>query len=192
MSMKTLKELQKLGGFQGLRKISHSSNQITIVHNLESEFISNKYAHEWDFDIFLPKYGMNLQRPYVWTLLQQQELIWSMILGRSIPPSVVIYNEHKRYEVIDGKQRIITIKRFLNNEFPIIIDGEEVYYKDLDADTHYQISYRNSLDGEIYYSYDDAKITDDQKIALFNFYNFAGTPQEAEHRDRLIKIQNSL
>lgn len=190
--MKTLKELQKMGGFQGLGKLRRSSGNTTIAMYLDNEFVNNKYAHEWDFDIFLPKYGINLQRPYVWTLLQQQELIWSMILGRSIPTVVVILHEHKRFEVIDGKQRILTIKRFLNNEFPIVVDGEEVFFKDLDSDTQHQINARNSLEGEIYYSYDDEKITDDQKIALFNFYNFAGTPQESEHRDKLMKLQNSL
>lgn len=189
--MKTLKELQMLVGFQGLGKLRKSSGATTVVLYLENEFIDDKYAHEWDFDIYLPKFGFNLQRPYVWTLLQQQELIWSMILGRTIPPVVVISHEFKKFEVIDGKQRILTIKRFLNNEFPIIIDGEEVFYKDLGDDVKYQISARNSLEGEIYYSYDDEKITDEQKIALFNFYNFAGTPQEEVHREKLLNALNS-
>ena len=114
-----------------------------------------------------------------------------MILGRAIPPVVVISHEFKKFEVIDGKQRILTIKRFLNNEFPIIIDGEEVFYKDLGDDVKYQISARNSLEGEIYYSYDDERITDEQKIALFNFYNFAGTPQEEDHREKLLNALNS-
>lgn len=113
-----------------------------------------------------------------------------MILGRSIPPVIVILHEHRKFEVIDGKQRILTIKRFLNNEFPIIVDGEEVFYKDLGNDVQYQIQARNSLVGEIYYSYDDEKITDDQKIALFNFYNFAGTPQEEAHREKLLNVLN--
>ena len=142
--MKTLKELQKLGGFQGIGALRCSSGNTTVAMYLENEFVKNKYSHDWDFDIFLPKYGFNLQRPYVWTLLQQQELIWSMILGRSIPPVIVILHEHRKFEVIDGKQRILTIKRFLNNEFPIIVDGEEVFYKDLGNDVQYQIQARNS------------------------------------------------
>lgn len=188
--MKTLKELQKLGGFQGIGALRCSSGNTTVAMYLENEFVKNKYSHDWDFDIFLPKYGFNLQRPYVWTLLQQQELIWSMILGRSIPPVIVILHEHRKFEVIDGKQCILTIKRFLNNEFPIIVDGEEVFYKDLGNDVQYQIQARNSLVGEIYYSYDDEKITDDQKITLFNFYNFAGTPQEEAHREKLLNVLN--
>lgn len=192
MKQYTLKELQNKGGIVNLCKIRKTSNDTTIVMYLENDFVDNSYGHVWDFDIFLPKYGINLQRPYVWTLFQQQELIWSCILGRAIPPVVVIVHEHKCYEVIDGKQRILTLKRFLNNEFPIIIDGEEYFYKDLDKDIKYQISARNSLIGQIYWSYDDEPITDDQKIALFNFYNFAGTPQDEEHRDKLLTIQNNM
>jgi hypothetical protein len=38
---------------------------------------------------------------------------------------------------------------------------------------------------QIYYSYENDPITDDEKIVIFNHYNFAGTPQEEEHKNRL-------
>ena len=34
-------------------------------------------------------------------------------------------------EVIDGKQRLTTVFDFINNKFSIIVDGNEVYFKDL-------------------------------------------------------------
>ena len=49
--MKTLKEFQKLGGFQGIGALRRSSGTTTVVMYLENEFIKNKYSHDWDFDI---------------------------------------------------------------------------------------------------------------------------------------------
>ena len=37
----------------------------------------------------------------------------------------------------------------------------------------------------VYYSYWDCEVNDDMKIILFNYYNFAGTPQTEEHKNKL-------
>ena len=38
-----------------------------------------------DFDIYLQSLGVNLQRGYVWNISQKRELIWSILMNRSIP-----------------------------------------------------------------------------------------------------------
>ena len=91
--------------------------------------------------------------------------------------------------VIDGKQRLTTIFRFIDNEFPIIVDGEEVYFKDLDTMAQNRLN-SYSINVQIYYSYSDDPITDDEKIIIFNHYNFAGTPQEEEHKNKLYGFLN--
>lgn len=37
----------------------------------------------------------------------------------------------------------------------------------------------------VYYSYPDCKVTDEMLVILFNFYNFAGTPQAENHKEKL-------
>ena len=92
--------------------------------------------------------------------------------------------------VIDGKQRLMTIQKFLRNEFPIVIDGEPAYYNDFDSKLKLYFSSRiNSITATVYYSYPDALVTDDMKIRLFNYYNFSGTPQTEEHK---LKLQSLL
>src|SRR6478609_5935406 len=75
--------------------------------------------YEFDFDVFLPSKNKNLQRPLVWSLLQKQELILSILKGVILPPITVLQYKDKRnndksiYKVIDGKQRICTIISFI-------------------------------------------------------------------------------
>lgn len=147
----------------------------------------------YDFDVYLPTYGINLQRPYVWELVQQREFIMSILLEKPIE-SLVVVQEIKDYTnrddqvnlIIDGKQRLMTIQKFVHNEFSIVINGREVYWKDFDKESRmYFKSRANSLCANVYYSYPDCKVTDEMLIILFNYYNFAGTPQTEEHKNNL-------
>ena len=94
------------------------------------------------------------------------------------------------YYVIDRKQRLITVHKFLNNEFPVEIGSKKYFYKDFDGTLKTYFN-RNldRMEAIFYYSYPDNPITDDEKIAIFNFYNFTETPQAEEHK---IKLQNLL
>ena len=185
MKQITLKKLESFNSLTSLRRIGKSQGAVSFEpKNLR------KY-YNIDTDVHLDKYGYNLQRPYVWTLLQQQELIWSIFMERPIPPFVFIQHTVDNIGmgdatmlVIDGKQRLTTIFRYIDNEFPIIVDGEEVYFRDLDQMAQHRINFYD-IRVQIYYSYQNNPITDDEKIIIFNHYNFAGTPQEEEHKNKL-------
>jgi uncharacterized protein with ParB-like and HNH nuclease domain len=147
----------------------------------------------YDFDVYMPTYGINLQRPYVWELVQQREFIMSILLEKPIDPLIIV-QDLKDYKnrgsevnlVIDGKQRLMTIQKFVHNEFSIIINGREVYWKDFDKESRMFFKSRaNSLSANVYYSYPDCKVTDEMLIILFNYYNFAGTPQTESHKEKL-------
>ena len=182
--MITQKQIEKINSVNSLRRISKNEG-LSLAFSLYDFLVDGKYKTTIDFNVYLPTKGFNLQRPYVWTAQQQEEFIWSCLFGRSIPPIVFIQHEYNTYLVIDGKQRLLTLKRFMQNYFPIQYEGTEVYWKDLDSDAQHQISVRTRLTYTVYYSYDDDFITDDEKIIIFNFYNFAGTPQEETHRKML-------
>ena len=186
MSQITLSKLESFNTLTFLRRIAKSQGTVSF------EPIHFRKWYNVDMNIYLEKYDYNLQRPFVWTLLQQQEFIWSIFMGRTIPPFVFIHhtssrmndNESVTMQIIDGKQRLTTIFRYMDNEFPIIVDGEEVFFKDLDKRAQHRIDFFD-MRAQIYYSYKENPITDDEKIIIFNHYNFAGTPQEEEHKNKL-------
>ena len=194
-----------LNNIKGLSNIHNIPKQILINKDIRLDpYLAQNLTDTpkttiYDFDIFLKDYGVNLQRPYVWNLIQQQEFILSILLEKPIPPVVAVEignndfalgNGLKTMLVIDGKQRLMTIKRFLNNEFAVIIDGHPVYLNDFDYDAHLFFIRRIScLTANVYYAGDNPEepwyISDDMKIILFNFYNFAGTQQEESHKEML-------
>jgi len=87
------------------------------------------------------------QRSAVWTLKQEQFLIDSIIKKYDIPKIYFWDLENERseykYSVVDGQQRLTTIFKFLNNEFPLSkeftpeLAGK--FYSDLDEDLQDEI-----------------------------------------------------
>ena len=141
--------------------------------------------YELDFDVFLPSKGINLQRPFVWTLLQKQQLIISLLKGLEIPSMAFIHYEHKIFKVIDGKQRLNAWITFVQNEFPIIYNDQEYYFKDLDDWARGELMFSKWVRADVGYEYEDTPISDDLKIQWFEMINFAGTPQDIEHLKKL-------
>lgn len=178
-------------------------NYPKVTKNMNISFpMSEVMNEELDFDIFLPSKGMNLQRPHVWTIEQKRELIISMLKGLPINTLTVVRScftpasgdKKTTIKVIDGKQRLNTIKSFLNNEFGLIKDGVEYFYNDFTNDIKYYILMFD-LRVNVFYEYIyeakekkkyNAIVSDDDLINLFSFVNFKGTPQDVEHYEKLI------
>ena len=62
------------------------------------------------------------QRNYVWDTHKATYFIESILLGTEIPP-LIFFNNGMTTEVIDGRQRFETIKRFKDNEFSLSKNG---------------------------------------------------------------------
>lgn len=147
--------------------------------------------YQFDFDVFLPSIGMNLQRPLVWTLHQKQQLIISLLKGIKIPIMTLIevsdgvsIDRQRTYQVIDGKQRLNAILSFCKGEFPIVADGTEYFFDTLPDDCRREINgYWITCD--MGYEYQDDPIPDSEKIRWFGLINFAGTAQDGEHMEAL-------
>lgn len=73
------------------------------------ELLIQKYDEQ---EIFIPKY----QRKFVWDSKRQSKFIESLILGLPIPYMFLADNKDGRSEIVDGSQRIRTLKYFINNE----------------------------------------------------------------------------
>jgi hypothetical protein len=146
-----------------------------------------------DFDIYLPTRGMNLQRPYVWTLLQKQELILSVFKDSYIPPLTVIQRDSVKtkerqfhpisLKIIDGKQRIMTLKSFIEGEFNVIWNNKEYNFEEIDTYLQNKVKWY-PFRSNVYYEWEGEEgviATDNDLIALFKKVNFSGTPQDKEH-----------
>ncbi|WP_024773049.1 DUF262 domain-containing protein [Aquimarina macrocephali] len=67
-------------------------------------------------------YSPYYQRNYVWDNAKQTFFIESVILGTEIPP-LILFKTGKKIEVIDGRQRFETLKRFKENEITLKTKG---------------------------------------------------------------------
>jgi hypothetical protein len=139
-----------------------------------------------DFDVILTSLGVNLQRGYVWTLLQKQELIWSILRNRYIPRLSLIHCANGTFQVIDGKQRLSAMIDFYNNKFKLDIDGANYLFKDLPKDYKSVIS---DYAPRYCVKHEDfgETISDQYKIEWFLSINFAGTAQDKKHFEGLVK-----
>lgn len=73
----------------------------------------------------------NYQRKLVWTLEEKMAFIDSIYNHYSVPLFLVADtsdNQSKRYEIIDGMQRLNAIFSFIENEFPIVVDDKKGYF----------------------------------------------------------------
>lgn len=75
----------------------------TIVERLEAE------------TIFIPEF----QRKYVWNESQASRLIESLIIQCPVPVIYLNQENNENLAVIDGNQRLTSIRRYINNEFPL-------------------------------------------------------------------------
>lgn len=169
-NMKTIKELRTTLKFK------------PELVNGELSYYTNNV--KLDFDVFLPSKSINLQRGFCWSLLQKQQLIWSILMKRMIPPLAILRTTDDVYQVIDGKQRLSAMIDFYQNEFSLEIDGKNYFFEELPYE--YQLSIAGYF-FTVYLVAEDYDIvfTDQDKIDWFKFINFAGTPQDVQHFERL-------
>lgn len=200
-NMVTLNDIKELSNIHNIPKDIHINEDICLDPYLADNLSGNPKTTVYDFNVHLNKYGVNLQRPYVWNIIQQQEFILSILLEKPIPPVVVVdidlccgvnARPTKRL-VIDGKQRLMTIQKFINNEFSIPINGRMCDFNSFDRDL--RLRFKRELmfiKATVYYASDNANesdyISDDMKIIIFNYYNFAGTQQEESHKNMLYNL----
>jgi len=66
-------------------------------------------------NIFIPEF----QRRYVWSTTTASRLIESLIIQCPIPVIYLNQEKDEKLSVIDGNQRIISLQRFVNNQYPL-------------------------------------------------------------------------
>lgn len=120
-----------------------------------SEILQIEYRHnraDYRIDFLYTEYqknnlntNMDCQRGYVWTEERQQGMWDSLLFGHRIPEFHAIRHGSKKWDIIDGKQRLTTIMEILNNNIPCkksyaserlvplfkFINKSSFYFKDL-------------------------------------------------------------
>lgn len=62
----------------------------------------------------------DFQRNFVWTNVQKSELIESILMGIPLPVIYLFEQADGKKQVVDGRQRLTSIFKFMNNEFALI------------------------------------------------------------------------
>jgi hypothetical protein len=99
----------------------YNQQQISYTFYRIKELFDNKKLH------LNPEY----QRDVVWSIDKMMSLIESIIHGYYYPP-IILNLTNGNYNCIDGKQRITSILKFLNNEIYYSLNDKEIYFNDFD------------------------------------------------------------
>lgn len=173
------------------KKYKHGINKgicmFDIVH-----YLNDTFDIKLDFDVWLESRQMNLQRGLCWSQLQKEQLILTLLKRGEIDKFTCIqYREGPGVKgketilyILDGKQRFTTILSFCRNEFPLYIENQEYFFKDLDDKCQREIL-GFSPKWDVHYSYGDQLISEQTMIDIFEEVNFLGTPQDINHLKRL-------
>ncbi len=150
----------------GISTYGTSADVITVFNRLERG------------TYYVPKF----QRDFVWKTPQSSSLIESLIMQLPIPAIFLAKDEDEKSYIIDGQQRLTSIKKFYKGEFALedtikAINGKK--YSELDE------KYRNRLDEYalqlIVVKQDTPDNNNDGIYKIFERINTAGTklsPQE--------------
>lgn len=133
------------------------------VKSISHTFLNERYANRIDFSPYF-------QRKYVWDSEKASYFIESILLGTEIPP-IVLFDDGKKNEVIDGRQRYETIKRFLENRLSLDING-------LKSLTSLEGKYYSELPNEIKVNFNNTKI----RILQFSIVNEPSLTIEQEDK----------
>ncbi len=165
-----------------------------IVKKVSSIFLNQRYAGKINYKPYF-------QRNYVWDEEKATYFIESILLGTEIPPLVLFQTKDKN-EVIDGRQRYETIKRFLEDK--LVLKGKGLHslkilagkrYGQLDEDT--RELFENTRIRILQFNVVDEPKLDEEKEEkikkeIFRRYNSGITPLQKYDIDRAAYINDNL
>lgn len=174
-----------------LNKINTNQNKINIKSLndiVEAKYSSTTVSYRLEYIYNLYKIGrintnLDCQREYVWDEPRQQGMWDTLLYGHRIPEIHAVKKSNGIYEIIDGKQRLLTLMKILNNEIPLKrgnasseikqymlnTNVASLYFKDIDEQTKNKI-YDKEISMAEYSNVDDNTL-----VVLFQKLN-AGKP----------------
>lgn len=110
------------------------------------------------------------QRKLVWTVQEKQRLIDSILSKYPVPLILFASIEDGKFEIIDGMQRLNAFFGFIENQFPILRNGEEVYFSVKD----YTFA-QSQADKGVFNAKISTKTISQEEVSSFISYPFPAT-----------------
>lgn len=174
--------------FKGNLKIENKLKSISSI------FMNERFSKKINYSPYF-------QRNYVWDESKATYFIESILIGTEIPP-LVLFDNGKENQVIDGRQRYETITKFINNRIYLKEDGLRTlkslsgkYYKDLDEDVKEvfeETKLRILQCCVVNEPHLSEKKEDKVKKEIFRRYNSGITPLHKEEIERAEFINDNL
>ncbi|MBF9221641.1 DUF262 domain-containing protein [Hymenobacter ruricola] len=161
------------------------------VMAIETLFANERRTRKTDYK---PSY----QRNYVWDDDKATYFIESILLGTEIPP-IIFFSSEEKIEVIDGRQRYETIKRFIDKSFKLKKKGllklRDLKNKDFDDLGDLRDTFWDTKLRIIEFSFRDQSLSSPEKEEIvkkeiFKRYNSGITPLKSVEIDKA-KYQNN-
>lgn len=124
----------------------------------------------------------DFQRSFVWKDRQQIRLIESILLGIPLPAFYFNQDNQGAHQVIDGVQRLTTVKLFMSNSLSLH-DTHLEYLKDLEGQTYDTLEApvrRRFASTQIVAHVIEPQTPDEVKYDIFNRVNTGGSPLTAQ------------
>lgn len=106
-------------------RVVRTSMDFTL-HHLKQSLEDNDYINA------SPKY----QRRHRWDIKKRSQLIESFLMNIPVPSIFLFENNYNQYEIMDGRQRIDTLRSFMNNEFAL---RSLEFWKELEGNRFYDL-----------------------------------------------------
>ena len=96
----------------------YSRSQLRVVRETK-DFTLDYLSNALKRDSFIINVSPEYQRRQRWSQKKRSQLIESFLMNIPIPPVFLFEHEYNEYEVVDGRQRLDTLRGFLENGFAL-------------------------------------------------------------------------
>jgi hypothetical protein len=96
----------------------YARSQLRVVRETK-DFTLDYLAISLKQESFISNVSPEYQRRQRWSPRKRSQLIESFLMNIPIPPIYLFEHEYNAYEVVDGRQRLDTIRDFLENRFAL-------------------------------------------------------------------------
>jgi Protein of unknown function DUF262 len=96
----------------------YSASQLRVIRETK-DYTLDYLQHALQKDRFIINVAPEYQRRQRWSSKKRSQLIESFLMNIPVPPVFLFESDYNEYEVVDGRQRLDTIRQFLGNGFAL-------------------------------------------------------------------------
>jgi hypothetical protein len=96
----------------------YAKSQLRVVRETK-DYTLDYLQHALEQDRYIINVAPEYQRRQRWSTKKRSQLIESFLMNIPVPPVFLFEREYNEYEVVDGRQRLDTIRDFLTNSFAL-------------------------------------------------------------------------